>query len=67
MWSFRFLILQHREDFSDLRQRRHRIAKGSSFSFMLSTCNGTTKSDRHNIHILCARGGMRIAQSYTAL
>jgi hypothetical protein len=55
---FRFLILQHREHFSDSRQRRHRIAKGSSFSFM-SIENWTTKSDRHNRHISYARGGMR--------
>ena len=26
---------------------------------MLSIGNGTTKSDRHDMHILCARGGMR--------
>src|ERR1700679_597684 len=38
---------------------QHRIAKGSSFLFVLGTCNGTTKSDRHIMHILCARGGMR--------
>jgi hypothetical protein len=36
MWSFRFLILQRREHFSDFQQRRHRIAKGSSFSFMFA-------------------------------